>query len=144
MRFSHVAVTALLSGFTVSGAPTTSDDTVIADLAKQAYDKTQEQLSQAQKRSSRDSSCSLSNRQPLLRLELRRDSTTSSPPTSIRPRPSTTQQTSSHGIGTSPGCTRRHCERSAASKATSHTGTGPRRLTVVCCPALYSMAAIPP
>jgi tyrosinase len=61
MRFSHVAVTALLS-LTVSGAPTTSDDTAIADLAKQAYDKTQEQVSQAQqKRSSTGGSCSLKN-----------------------------------------------------------------------------------
>lgn len=59
MRFSHVAVTALLSGLTVSGAPTTSDDTAISDLAKQAYDKTQEQLSQAQKRSPNDSACSV-------------------------------------------------------------------------------------
>ncbi|GAB7326364.1 hypothetical protein MBLNU13_g10398t1 [Cladosporium sp. NU13] len=60
MRFSHVAVTALLS-LTVSGAPTISDDTAIADLAKQAYDKTTEQLSQAQKRSSEGGSCSLKN-----------------------------------------------------------------------------------
>ena len=61
MRFSHVAATALMSCLTVSGAPTTSDDAAVADLAKQAYDKTQEQLSQAQKRSSQDASCSLKN-----------------------------------------------------------------------------------
>jgi tyrosinase len=60
MRFSHVAVTALVSSWTVFAAPT-SDDTAIADLAKQAYDKTQDEVSQAQKRSSHDGSCSLKN-----------------------------------------------------------------------------------
>lgn len=60
MRFSHVALTALLSSRTVSAAPT-SDETAIADLAKQAYDKTQEEVSQAQKRSSHTESCSLKN-----------------------------------------------------------------------------------
>ena len=61
MRFSHVAVTALISGLTVSAAPTTSDDTTIADLAKQAYDKAQEQVSQAGKRSPEEGSCTLKN-----------------------------------------------------------------------------------
>jgi tyrosinase len=58
MRFSHVAITALVSFWTVSAAPT-SDETAIANLAKQAYDKTQDEVAQAQKRGLHGGSCSL-------------------------------------------------------------------------------------
>lgn len=60
MRFSHVALSALASSLAVSGAPTADDETAIANLAKQAYEKTQEEVTSEQKRWLGGNTCSLS------------------------------------------------------------------------------------
>jgi hypothetical protein len=63
MRFSGIALTALLSSQFTSAVPTSDDDVALADLAKQAYDKTrQEVTSTTPKRSPHDANtCSLRN-----------------------------------------------------------------------------------
>lgn len=60
MRLSHIALAVLTSSLTVSAAPT-SEENAIAQLAKQAYDKTQQEVNQAHKRSTHGGSCSLKN-----------------------------------------------------------------------------------
>lgn len=61
MRFSLLATTALVGSLTASAAPTSGDDSTVANLAKQAYDQAHEALSSEQKRNPGESSCSLKN-----------------------------------------------------------------------------------
>lgn len=65
MRFSGVALTALLASPFASAAPTLDDEVAIADLAKQAYDKTRQEVTSMPKRSLHDdnnnNTCSLRN-----------------------------------------------------------------------------------
>jgi len=61
MRFSRVALSALLTSQTAFGAPTLDDEVAVADLAKQAYDKTRAELTSTLKRSLGDETCSLRN-----------------------------------------------------------------------------------
>ena len=67
MRFSGVALTALLTSQFASAAPTSDDEVAVADLAKQAYDKTREEVTSTPKRSLGGNTCSLRN------LRVRRD-----------------------------------------------------------------------
>jgi tyrosinase len=62
MRFSGVAFTALLTSRFASAAPTIDDELTVANLAKQAYDKTRQQVTSTPKRSLHDNNtCSLRN-----------------------------------------------------------------------------------
>ena len=61
MRFSSVALTALLTSQFASAAPTSDDEVAVADLAKQAYDKTREEVASTPKRSLGGNTCSLRN-----------------------------------------------------------------------------------
>jgi tyrosinase len=61
MRFSGVALTALLTSQFASAAPTSDDEIAVADLAKQAYDKTRIEVTSTPKRSLSDNTCSLHN-----------------------------------------------------------------------------------
>ena len=61
MRFSGVALTALLTSQFASAAPTSDDEVAVADLAKQAYDKTREEVTSTPKRSLGGNACSLRN-----------------------------------------------------------------------------------
>ena len=61
MRFSGVALAALLTSQFASAAPTFDDEVAVADLAKQAYDKTREEVTSTPKRSLGGNACSLRN-----------------------------------------------------------------------------------
>jgi tyrosinase len=62
MRFSGVALSALLTSQFASAAPTIDAEVAIADLAKQAYDKTRQEVTSTPKRSLHDKdTCSLRN-----------------------------------------------------------------------------------
>jgi tyrosinase len=62
MRFSGVALTALLASPFASAAPALDDELAVANLAKQAYDKTRQEVTLTPKRSLHDkNTCSLRN-----------------------------------------------------------------------------------